>query len=269
VSRSADLRVLKDAVGEAAAEIMARRRRGIEVERKQDGSPVTAADFAADDILRTRLMVHAPDYGWLSEESRREPAAAGEPRVWVVDPIDGTRAYADGRDEFTVAAALVEDGRAVLSVVAAPARGETYFAEAGAGARRDGERLFAEDALVLEDARVFGASGMFAHPGWPTPWPRLRVSNPNSTNLRAALAAAGEADAVLALWPKADWDAAPGGLIASEAGLRVTDHKGRPHAYAGETPEQAALLVAPPGLQRDLLERLRHLPENLRDLVRR
>lgn len=263
MSRAADRRALEEAVAEAAEAVMGRFKAPMQVGRKSDGSPLTEADLIADHILRTRLMGHAPGYGWLSEESRRTPAAEAGGAVWVVDPIDGTRAFARGGDDFAVCGALIEDGKAVLSVVAAPARKETYVAEAGAGATRNGERIRASENRRLDGARVFGQERMFAHPAWPRAWPALRVSNPNSTNLRAALAGAGEADAVLALFPKADWDAAPGALIAREAGLAVTDHLGEAHRYARPEARQRSLLVATPGLHGELLSRLAHLPADL------
>ena len=95
---------------------------------KAGGSPVTEADIAVDDFLRTTLLAARPDYGWLSEETADDPARLDRPRVFVVDPIDGTRAFIEGGDVWCVSLAVVEEGRPVVAALNAPARNEVYTA---------------------------------------------------------------------------------------------------------------------------------------------
>ncbi|HRJ02306.1 MAG TPA: inositol monophosphatase family protein, partial [Hyphomonas sp.] len=112
---------------------------GAEAWNKTSGGPVTEADLAVNRLCAKELMGARPDYGWLSEETRDDPAARQKSRVWVVDPIDGTRAYMDGTPDWCVGLAVVEEGEAVAGVIYAPALGQFFDARKGAGARRNGE----------------------------------------------------------------------------------------------------------------------------------
>src|SRR5277367_7138565 len=101
---------------------------------KGASSPVSEADIAVNDLIANRLRSATPDYGWLSEESADDEARLGKPRVWIVDPIDGTRGYLAGREDWCVSVALVEDDAPVLAAVFAPASDEFFFAMRGQGA---------------------------------------------------------------------------------------------------------------------------------------
>src|SRR5262249_8685108 len=137
-----DLALILDAAGEAGELILRRREAGVaDVTYKADGSPVTSVDLEADDLIKARLLAARPDYGWLSEESADDPARLAKRRIFLVDPIDGTRAYVRGRPWFAVSIAVVEDGAPTCGVVLAPELGETYWAVAGGGAFLNGERI--------------------------------------------------------------------------------------------------------------------------------
>ena len=112
--------ILVDAVREAGAAALASFRRPLKRWTKHGASPVCEADIAVDALLRERLHAAAPDYGWLSEEGVDDLARLTAKRIWVVDPIDGTRAYIDGIGDWAVAAALVENGRPIVGVIFAP-----------------------------------------------------------------------------------------------------------------------------------------------------
>src|SRR5690242_15713370 len=105
---------------------------------KGQSSPVSEADIAVDELIRQQLQGATPDYGWLSEESVDDEARLTRRRVWIVDPIDGTRAYLGGREDWSISAALVEDSKPVLAAVFAPATDEFFFAGEGRGATRNG-----------------------------------------------------------------------------------------------------------------------------------
>lgn len=236
---------------------------------KDDRTPVTEADLRADAVLREALVTGSrADYGWLSEESADDPERLEKKRTLIIDPIDGTRAFLRGDDQFTVCLAVCEAGEVLASVIYAPARGEMYAAAKDGGATLNGAPIRSSQRDALEDAAMIAYAKMFAHPGWPQPWPPMRTNYKNSTSYRLALVAAGQADATLALAPKADWDTAPGALIAAEAGARVSDHLARPFRFAGENPIQPGLVCAAAPLYPDVIARLSHLPSDLRTLQR-
>ncbi len=264
-----DHALLIDAVREAGADVMRHyRERRFDAWDKGDASPVTDADIAANVILRKRLTKgRRARYGWLSEESAEDPTRQAADRVWIVDPIDGTRAFIDRRAEFTVCAALIERGQAVASVIYNPLTDELFEAVAGGGARCNGTPLRHSGRSDLSGCRMLGASYMFKHPGWPKPWPDMAISYRNSTSYRMALVAAGAQDAALALLPKADWDVAPGTLLLEEAGAQASDHLGGNYQFNQPTPWQPALVCAAPDLHHQLLARLDHLPADLKELA--
>ena len=130
-----------DAVREAGAMAMTYFGGDVESWEKAPGNPVSDADIAVDNLLADRLCRERPAYGWLSEETEDDPARLSTPLVWIVDPIDGTRAFLKGRPEFTVCAALVADGAPILGVVFNPATGDFFEALKGGGARHNGHQI--------------------------------------------------------------------------------------------------------------------------------
>jgi myo-inositol-1(or 4)-monophosphatase len=218
-----------------------------------------------DAMLKTRLLAARPDHGWLSEETTDDPARLTKSKLFIIDPIDGTRAYVKGRPWFTVCIAAVRDGRPVAAVVHAPALEETYEATLGGGARLNGQPIQASATQDLAGAAMMGDAAMFADPRWPTPWPHMRVESRNSIAYRMMLVASGAFDAALALGKKGEWDLAAADLIASEAGARVTDHLGHPFTYNQPDPERPSLLCAPPALHRLILQRVDHIDPRVHD----
>jgi len=255
-----DLALIVEAAHAAGALAQALRDQGLSVDFKAtDSSPVTNADLAADTLLKETLRRARPSYGWLSEETVDDPVRMSARRLFVVDPIDGTRSFAAGRPWWTVCVAVVEDGRPIAGVVFAPQLGETYAARAGAGATLNGLPIRASATAAVEGCGIIGDPRMFRHPSWPTPWPEMQVKQRNSTAYRMCLVAAGEADAALALTAKHDWDLAAADLIAREAGGYVGDHTGRAFAYNGLVPMQPSLVCAAPALAPLILARVRHI----------
>jgi myo-inositol-1(or 4)-monophosphatase len=200
-----------------------------------------------------------PSYGWLSEETADDHGRLECRRLFVVDPIDGTRAFLKGRPWWSVAVAVVEDGLPVAACVFAPEVGETYAAAAGQGATRNGEAIRPSGATALEDCRMVGDPVVFGHWSWPQPWPAMRVEQRNSTAYRMCLVAAGDFDAAVAPVRKSDWDVAAGDLIAREAGCFVGDHTGAGFRYNRARPSQASLICATPALAPLILERVGHI----------
>lgn len=218
---------------------------------KAPGHPVCEIDLEVDAFLRERLSALDPEAGWLSEESLGASDRMERKRLWVVDPIDGTRDYLRGRPGWCVSVALVEDRTPLIGILDAPARGEQWSAEKGRGAWRNGERLRVSGRAGLAGARV------------PTDQlPKIdrdlvAVAKPNSIALRIALVAAGEADLVATLRWGFEWDIAAAALIAAEAGATVTGALGQPLAFNSASGEAFGLLVATPAIHAAAVERLR------------
>jgi myo-inositol-1(or 4)-monophosphatase len=225
---------------------------------KSPGHPVCEIDLEVDAFLRERLTALDPEAGWLSEETLDASDRIERKRLWVVDPIDGTRDYLRGRPGWCVSVALVEDRTPLIGVLDAPMRGEHWTAEKGRGARRNDERLRVSGRRELAGARV--PADQLAEPDRDL----VAVARPNSIALRIALVAAGEADLVATLRWGFEWDIAAAALIAAEAGATVSGALGQPLAFNSASGEAFGVLVATPAIHADAVERLR---ERAMDLV--
>jgi myo-inositol-1(or 4)-monophosphatase len=254
-----DLALIRDAALEAGRLALRMRADGLQVEIKPGGSPVTDADLAVDALLKARLLDARPDYGWLSEETADDLARLKARRLFMVDPIDGTRAYLKNRPWFTVCIAVVEAGQPVTAVVHAPELDETYEAVVGGGATLNGRPIRPSDRTELEGCAMLGDAGMFADPRWPQPWPPMHIAARNSIAYRIVQVACGAFDAALALNCKNDWDLAAADLIAREAGACIGDHTGAPFVYNRPAPMQRSVLCAAPGLCELILQRVGHI----------
>jgi myo-inositol-1(or 4)-monophosphatase len=235
------------AAAEAAGEIARRHfRTSLEVVYKAgDLGPVTAADLEIDRMLRAELIGARQDYGWLSEESDDGGARLGAMRVFVVDPIDGTRSFIAGEPGFAVALAVVEHGRPVAAAVHLPARGQTYSATSGRGAFRDGRPIAASRQLRVEKATVLTARKQMLPEHWPGGPPPLERHFRSSLAWRMCLVAEGRFDAMLTFRRAFEWDIAAGALIAAEAGARVTDGHGRGMRFNSPAGMQEGVIAAP------------------------
>jgi myo-inositol-1(or 4)-monophosphatase len=254
-SASDDLALLSEAARAAGRLALDRRARGLKVERKPGGSPVTDGDLAVDAMLSRALLAARPDYGWLSEETPDDQARLGARRVFIVDPVDGTTAYVKGKPWFAISLAVVEAGRPTAGVVFAPALDELYAAAIGAGASCNGEPIAVSEAGRLEGCAMLAPSNTFEDARWDSPWPAMRVGQRNALAYRMALVAAGRFDAALSMGWKHDWDIAAGDLIAREAGAQVSDQNGRPLVFNTVQARNAGLVCAAPALAPLILER--------------
>ena len=206
-------------------------------------------------MLRERLLAARPGYGWLSEESEDGPARLGARRVFIVDPIDGTRAFIAGQSAWSHSLAVAEGGRVVAGVVHLPALGATYAAALGAGARRNGAPVAASLRSGLDGARLLATSGQLDARFWPGGVPAVERLFRTSIAYRLCLVADGSADAMVSFRETWEWDVAAGALIASEAGAVVTDARGAPLAYNRPHPGVGGVLVAGPAVHRAIVSR--------------
>ena len=221
---------------------------------KGKDSPVCEADIAVNELLHDRL--NGEGFGWLSEESVDDPRRLAAGRVWVVDPIDGTRAYIAGLSEWTIAAALVEDGRPVIAAVFAPVAEELFTATAGGGAWCNGARIMTSAGDGLDGARFAGPRSILERLQKTVPAivPLPRVA---SLALRLTRVAQGTVDAAMASGNSHDWDLAGADLLVHEAGGRLTTLSGQRLVYNQAKPVHSALVAAGRGRHERLIGLMR------------
>ena len=146
---------------------------------KEPGSPITEADLAVNRYIASALRSARPGYGWLSEETVDRRSDRASDRVWVVDPIDGTKAYIRANDPYwCVAIALVEHGHVIAGVLYAPELDMRFEASLGGGAFLNGQQLSVSDCTDMPGCKMITNKAMLTHPAWPEPWPRVELADP-------------------------------------------------------------------------------------------
>jgi myo-inositol-1(or 4)-monophosphatase len=209
---------------------------------KGASSPVSEADLAVDALLRERLLA-IRDAGWLSEETEDDPARLQRAEVWVVDPIDGTRAYLAGLADWVIAAALVRAGRPLIAALYAPVSDELFLAVAGGGATLNGAPITASTGDHLAGAKFSGAKRRLD--SLAAVEPRIAaVPRIPSLALRLARVATGALDGTFAAPNSHDWDLAGADLLVHEAGGLVTTVTGESLIYNRPDPVHGALVAA-------------------------
>lgn len=219
-------------------------------EKPGDAGPVTEADLAVNRMLEEHLRNARPDYGWLSEESADTAERLTCERVFIVDPLDGTRNFIDGGKAWAHALAVVEQGRAVAGVVYLPLLERLYAAELGGGATLNGAPITVSDAQTLAGATLLAARPALHAEHWKDAIvPEVeRVYRP-SLAYRLSLVAEGRFDAMLTLRDSWEWDIAAGAAILSEAGATVTDRHGAPLRFNNPIPLVAGVVAGAPAVQ--------------------
>ncbi|MBV9078720.1 MAG: inositol monophosphatase [Methylobacteriaceae bacterium] len=223
---------------------------------KAGGSPVTEADVAVDTFLKVRLSALLPEAGWLSEETADDQRRLGRELVWIVDPIDGTRAFLSGSADWSVAIALLAGATPLLGLVHAPAHRAIFEAERGRGARRNGEAIQVAGATDLARATVTGPAPFVKRLEASVPSVRLAPRIP-SLALRIARVAEGAVEIGLVSRDARDWDIAAADLILAEAGGRLTDLDGKGPLYNARQPSHGELVATSRALHDGLLAAIR------------
>ena len=224
---------------------------------KADHTPVSEADMAVDAALKELLLSARPDDGWLSEETADDLSRLEKSRVWVLDPVDGTRGFLQGDPNWCVSLALVVDGRPVIGVINAPALGRTWRAAKGRGAYLDGAPARVSGREELTGAHVIGPRYIHDPARWGRPWPKVSITRLPSLALRLARVASGDADAMAAPGYKREWDVAAGDIIVREAGGVVTDAGGERCVYNSEDTRIFGVAAAGEKLHAQIMERMR------------
>jgi myo-inositol-1(or 4)-monophosphatase len=254
-----DAALLTDSVREAGALALSLFRTELKNWTKGASSPVSEADIRVNDLLESRLRSATPDYGWLSEESVDDDARLGKQLVWIVDPIDGTRGYLAGREDWCVSVALVEDASPVLAAVFVPASDEFFFAMRGQGAALNDVPVCVATGTELNFSRVAGpkplverlsrsADDIVLHP---------RIG---SLALRLCRVAQGSLDAAFAGGQSRDWDLAAANLIVQEANGRMTALSGDTILYNRREVTHGVLVAAGRDRHARIVEHFRNRP---------
>lgn len=221
-SYKADLELLRTAAVTAGIIGSSYFRRDLKTWTKENASPVSEADIVLDKFLHSALTTARPDYGWLSEESVDDFARLERRRVFVVDPIDGTRGFIKGEDSWTVSLAVVEDGVPVAGVVYAPARDEMYEAHAGGGARLNGAPI-ARLTPPERQSPLIPAPGAVHHELQAAGLDYTRGPAYPSLAYRLTQVATGKLDATVVRRGSQDWDIAGAATILAECGIGFVD----------------------------------------------
>ena len=222
-----ELRIVTEAITTAGAEALRLASQGFETHIKPDRSPVTSADLAVNAILHDCLLGLFPDDGWLSEESPDSPARLEKARVWVIDPIDGTKAYISRDPEFCISVALVERGRPVVAAIFNPSTNELF------SARRGGGLLFNDEPTLWQEHRTSRQPVVALSP-WEQEIGRFTSLEAHAARrpMRSiawalALAASGRIQAVATFESENEWDVAAGALLIEETGGTMSDGSGQ------------------------------------------
>ena len=254
-----DVALLTDTVREAGALALSLFRTELKNWTKGASSPVSEADIAVNDLIETRLRRATPDYGWLSEESADDEQRLDKQLVWIVDPIDGTRGYLAGREDWCVSVALVENTSPVLAAVFAPASDEFFFAARGQGAARNDAAVHATAGTEMDFSRVAGPKPLVERLSRSsddiTLHPRI-----GSLALRLCRVAEGRLDAAFAGGQSRDWDLAAANLIVQEANGNMTALSGDRILYNRREVTHGVLVAAGRDRHASIVEHFRNRP---------
>lgn len=215
--------------------------------------PVTEADLAVDALLRERLTSARPDYGWLSEETPDTEARLNHERVFIIDPIDGTRSFIEGNDTWAHSLAVAEAGVVIAAAVYLPVKGKLYAAARGQGARLNNRPIRASARDRLSGARILASKPCYDPQHWPAGVPEVSRHHRPSLAYRLSLVAEGRYDAMLTFRDSWEWDIAAGDLILREAGAITSDRNGGPLRFNNAHPQVDGMFAAGPDLHAEIL----------------
>jgi myo-inositol-1(or 4)-monophosphatase len=241
-----ELQILVDAMKQAGRKALELAGEGLSVHTKADHSPVTTADWAVDRLIHTAVAAHFPDDGWLSEERPDATDRLTKKRIWILDPIDGTRAFIKKVPQFCISAALVENGVPMIGAILNPSTGELFTAIRGRGVQFSGR---GDEGLT---ASPFDLPVVLANP-WELRHGRLAPLIPEADcrpigSIAYALAhvATGQAAAAVMLEGGSEWDVAAGTLLIEESGGTVTDTQGKRRRFNQPDPRLNGTLAMSP-----------------------
>lgn len=236
-------------------------REAAHVSSKAPGHPVTDADRHADLLIRQLIGESFPEDGWLSEETADSPDRLAKRRVWIVDPIDGTKEFIEGIPEYVISIALVEDGVPVLGVIHQPTRGLVYWGTPAAGAWCGDQKLAVRTGGAARP-RVLVSRTESGQGLWKPFEERVAIEPCGSIAWKLTRVAAGEADGAVTLRPRSEWDIAGAAAILAAAGGAVTDHAGLPITYNRSDPRTDGGILGGGSAFREAASRMLASPPN-------
>jgi myo-inositol-1(or 4)-monophosphatase len=253
-SRYADILERVEAALEAARGVFARFTAGeIATEYKAGLDPVTEADRAVDQVMRQNLLREGE--GWLSEESTDEISRISKSRVWVVDPLDGTREFVAGIPEFCVSIGFVEDGRPVAGGICNPATNEIIVGAIDCGVSYNGKRVRASQRTTLQGSLILASRSEVKRGEWQAfTGGDYQIQPMGSVAYKLALVAAGLADATFTFTPKNEWDVVAGAALVESAGGFVATLDKAALVANRRNPLLSGLLASGPFLKDQLLK---------------
>jgi len=255
-----DAALLTDTVREAGALALSLFRTELKSWTKGASSPVSEADIRVNDLIEKRLRSATPDYGWLSEESADDETRLERRLVWVVDPIDGTRAYLAGREDWCVSVALVENAQPVLAAVFAPAGDEFFFARRGQGAVLNNVAIRATTGTELDFSRMAGPKPLIERLSSQNSGEIILHPRIGSLALRLCRVAQGSLDAAFAGGQSRDWDLAAANLIVQEADGNMTALSGDSILYNRRDVTHGVLVAAGRDRHANIVEHFHRRP---------
>lgn len=254
-----DAALLADTAREAGALALRMFRTDLKTWIKGASSPVSEADIAVNDLIEARLRGATPGYGWLSEESTDEPARIGKALTWIVDPIDGTRAYLARQRDWSISIALVGNGAPLLAAVYAPASEQFFSAIKGRGAKLNDASIAVSPGAAINFPKIAGPKPLVERLGGMKEGEGL---HPRIGSLALRLAGVGEGtlDAAFVGGNSRDWDLAAADLIVHEAGGEMTTLAGEPLVYNSADVRHGLLVAAGRARHKHIVEHFRRHP---------
>jgi len=222
-------------------------------DKADDQGPVSEADLEIDRMLKEELLGARPDYGWLSEETEDNPARLEKKRVFIIDPIDGTRSFIAGHENFSHSLAICHNGVVSAAVVHLPAKNMTFAATLGNGATLNGQKIFNSGRDTVEGARILASASQFNPEFWAGTPPSVDRHFRSSLAYRLCLVAKGRFDGMVTFRPAWEWDIAAGDLIGRESGAIVGTKNGEVPVYNNPDPRLPGLISAAPEVYRGLM----------------
>ncbi len=242
-----ELEVALDAAREAGRILLHHYEKGAEAWEKSEDNPVTVADLESDKAITKRLLEAFPDDGILSEETVRDPAHLAKRRVWIVDPMDGTKEFTQKIPEFGASIGLVEDGEPVVGVILNPPADVAVWATRGGGTFRDGERVRVSAVTELSKAVMIASRTEISRKRFEGREDWFAEIRPvGSIAWKLACVACAEGDLNVSLAPKNEWDVCAGDLLVREAGGVYTAFDGTTRRYNQENPLIETFMAAGP-----------------------
>jgi len=252
-----ELSVAVDAARAAGSIIRRWYDRAYTVRDKGHDSPVTDADVEANQRIRDIIRTAFPDDGWLSEETRDSAERLGRARVWIVDPLDGTKEFIKRIPEFCVCVALAEDGVASVGVSYNPVREELVAGARGQGVTLNGQPARVSAEASLSAARVLVSRSEVERGEWAEFESTVRIELTGSVAYKLALIAAGRGDATFSLTPKNEWDVCAGAALITAAGGWITDRYGHPLRFNQRQTRLPGIIASNGRLHAPIIELLR------------